>query len=638
MVTHASGSRSRDRRREISLKRRQLMARWSTAQGKDDREELLLKARAGTLPTPTAEDAGELRVGIPQPDLRCVDWSGQNLDGASLVGARLQGANLARTSCRGARLTYADLQDAMLRNADLSGADLTGANLDGAILEDTRFEGANLSGAIVTERTVIAGTTALPESVRRQEPSPSLASIDQDLRSAEIGLSVRHLLQRPGSSNEFLSVAHSLDNHVEGRSIGMRQAFARFLAPCSGDGYAQGCHRPTQFVGGELAHVVPSWVPVETPDIRTVEGIVTMGAIARTDFALKPWHHYYDWCFHIGVDPQYTYLLSKSQRDLECEWDTAFLPSWAWPQRGDRIWAVGRWIYDCGHPGANGHRTELHPPKAVASFRNEAVHFDGNEGPTRARVATVYIGRNGGYWRQPIDDQDYAFDLELPPRPHPEAVPKWRVESKTGTLPVQPHITALPSYAPKVLRVVIPLRGAEPHSEVYGALIAGGWSDPEQTEARKVRRVRVTVEKIFMDGDYDEFGDEWYVYVGINGRWEVWKSIGGSSKSLNYSVVLGLHQEDSIQISACGFEADLVHDYMGDDSGYSWPQISDRSLTTAQREAIEDRIFWQLSGSFRDENDAIGHFFVVHEASVRGKFTLPSDKRDFRLSYTLAEG
>jgi uncharacterized protein YjbI with pentapeptide repeats len=169
MATRSDSKPSRDRRREISLKRRQLIARWRTARGKDHSEELLLIARAGTLRTASAEAAGELHAGRPEPDLRCVDWSGQNLDGASLVGAQLQGANLARTSCRGASFASANLRDAMLRNADFSGADLTGANLDGAILEDTRFEGANLTGIIVTNRTVIVGTTALPEGLGRQD-------------------------------------------------------------------------------------------------------------------------------------------------------------------------------------------------------------------------------------------------------------------------------------------------------------------------------------------------------------------------------------------------------------------------------------------------------------------------------------
>jgi hypothetical protein len=77
---------------------------------------------------------------------------------------------------------------------------------------------------------------------------------------------------------------------------------------------------------------------------------------------------------------------------------------------------------------------------------------------------------------------------------------------------------------------------------------------------------------------------------------------------------------------------------MGDDSGYNWTQISDRSMTTARKEAIEDKLFWQLSGSFKDENDTIGYFFRSHDATDRGPFIRSSDKLDFRLSYILADG
>ncbi len=71
---------------------------------------------------------------------------------------------------------------------------------------------------------------------------------------------------------------------------------------------------------------------------------------------------------------------------MHCEWDTGKMttrsfPQWAWPQEGDRIWMVGRWIYDCGHP-EKGHRTEIHPPKAVAALRRGVFGFSGNPGPT----------------------------------------------------------------------------------------------------------------------------------------------------------------------------------------------------------------------------------------------------------------
>lgn len=465
-----------------------------------------------------------------------------------------------------------------------------------------------------------------------------------------MSISIRDLLSRQNIAKEVISLRNSLGNHYQGLEMGMREAHERFLKPADGNGYGRGCHRPTQSIAGDLAYVVPAWVSVHNHETRTLEGILTKSKITHTDFPLKPWHTYYDWCFYIRVDKQYTYLHSQSniqdhgkdygngiEGEIECEWDTAFLPSWAWPQDGDRIWMAGRWIYDCGHPAAHGHKTEIHPPKAVVSFRKEAVEFAGNSGSTQANNAVLYIGRDGGYWRQPINDQDYEFDLYLPLKPYPEAVPRWRVVSKTGNLPVQPKVTPFPLDSPRLLRVVVPLKDVRPHPEQYGAIISGGWSDPLRTQSAQIKHLRVRVTKIYMDGDYDDWGDEWHVYIGINGRWKVWQDIGGWDESLNFSVDLDLHPSDRIHITACGFEEDLMHNYMGDNSGYTWAQISNPNLTDEQREDIEDSVFWQLAGSFNDENDKIGYFSKYHNFNERGTFTIVSDKRDYRLNYTIEE-
>lgn len=140
-----------------------------------------------------------------------------------------------------------------------------------------------------------------------------------------------------------------------------------------------------------------------------------------------------------------------------------------------------------------------------------------------------------------------------------------------------------------------------------------------------------------MDGDYDSFGDEWYVYIGVNGRWKVWNDIGGWSEEVSFTVDLDLHPSDRIHVTACGFEADLMHDYMGDSSGHSWAHISDPGLTQAQRESVEDDIFWQLAGSFKDENDEIGCLTYRHAATERGPFTTPSKKGDYRVLYTIED-
>lgn len=459
-----------------------------------------------------------------------------------------------------------------------------------------------------------------------------------------MSISMRDLFNRQEMVNELISLRNSLANHYQGLQFGLREMFNVSSMMASGDGYQCGCNKPSQLIGGELAYAVPQWVAAHNHDTRTIEGIITESKISPDDFPLKPWHAYYDWCMKVRVDHQYRYLHSDSNVNahgdvIECEWDSAFLPSWAWPQDGARVWMVGRWIYDCGHPHPQyGHKTEIHPPKALVWFRTEAVTFAGNGGPTRANNAVVYIGQNGGYWCQSINDQDYAFDLYLPPKPYDEAVPLWHITPMTPVVPVQPVITPYPVDAPRVLRVIIPLKGVIPHPEEYGAIIAGGWSDPRGTESAAIQPVRVRITKIYMDGDYDLGPDEWHVYIGVNGRWNVWKDLSGWSQDLDFAVDLDLHPTDRIQITASGFEADMIHDYMGNTSGYSWDYISNPHLTKEQREAIEDGVFWQLSGSFNDRNDQIGYFSQIHDPNDRSSFTRAAiSPSDYRLSYSIED-
>lgn len=428
-------------------------------------------------------------------------------------------------------------------------------------------------------------------------------------------LSTRDLFERRGIDDEVVCLDYSLGNHEGGRSVSLREAHDRFLQPIDGDGYTRGCHGPPN--GTDIRHAVPSWVSADDAETRTVEGVLTKSKITHTDFPLEPWHTYYDWNYYVDPDRQYTYLLSEynvqhRNGSFECEWDTSNLPKWTWPHEDQRIWMVGRWIYDCGHPKNGIHKTEIHPPKAVASFRREAVRFGGNAGPTRASQAALYVGRDGGYWRQPINDRDYEFDLYLPPKPYPEAEPRWHVEAKTGQLPVQPAFEPYPFGDPRALRVTIPLEGVTPHPEEYGAIISGGWSDPRGTESSEVDRIRVDVEKIHMNADLDPLGDEWYVYVGVNGRWKVWEEIGGWEESLNFDVNLDLHPDDPVLVSVCGFEADAINNYMGDDSGHDWSTISDPDLTNFEAGLLIGDVLTQQAFSFGDENKPIGHAFERH--------------------------
>jgi hypothetical protein len=90
---------------------------------------------------------------------------------------------------------------------------------------------------------------------------------------------------------------------------------------------------------------------------------------------------------------------------LEVEWETQNggttstydqgdigLPLWAKPTVGDRVYMVGRWILDAGHPEL-GARTEMHPPRLVATTRQRPT-ISANGGA--ATQVDIYVSGHGG--------------------------------------------------------------------------------------------------------------------------------------------------------------------------------------------------------------------------------------------------
>jgi uncharacterized protein YjbI with pentapeptide repeats len=72
---------------------------------------------------------------------------GAQLQGASLAGAQLHGANLEFAQLPGGNLQYTQLQGAALTHANLDAASLDFARLQGALLEVTQLRAASLEGA-----------------------------------------------------------------------------------------------------------------------------------------------------------------------------------------------------------------------------------------------------------------------------------------------------------------------------------------------------------------------------------------------------------------------------------------------------------------------------------------------------------
>jgi len=140
-----------------------------------------------------------------------------------------------------------------------------------------------------------------------------------------------------------------------------------------------------------------------------------------------PWNHYtHDKTSNVIPDPGYHHLLAThlykdkqgnvvrgGRPDLEVEWDNGSrmdrpwgaFPEFVWPSVHDRVWVEGSWVFDCGHGGDNpdlrfvSYDTEIHPPRAVVTFRlNRGAILPINGSPQWAPVTTadVFVSGNGG--------------------------------------------------------------------------------------------------------------------------------------------------------------------------------------------------------------------------------------------------
>jgi hypothetical protein len=150
---------------------------------------------------------------------------------------------------------------------------------------------------------------------------------------------------------------------------------------------ADGCQRDTTKIYTGFA---PNWVYVNDRDFpasgtapppRWVTGVVHSAGqrllasrIATSDDPIT--HHSFDANIDVRVDPSANFLTGTSRDGtpesgtIHLERESASYPAWAWPQAGDRIQALGSWVWDCDHYRPNGEKTELHPFRAVWVIRH----------------------------------------------------------------------------------------------------------------------------------------------------------------------------------------------------------------------------------------------------------------------------
>lgn len=401
----------------------------------------------------------------------------------------------------------------------------------------------------------------------------------------------------------------------------------------------------------ELMKVLPSWVSIEResqpnrnlwPALegveREVEGRLKFSQQTHEDFPFSQWHWWYDWNFFVVPAHGYRYVRAEGTRDdmddlirggaIECEWDTGafgaydfdrpggrvptldepgpmFGRDWAWPVGGEYIWIAGKWIYDCGHAEEHGGKasSELHPCKAIATARWEAVEFDENERHVPAIQFMFFANSTGGYCRVPgLGEKDYEFIVDLPEPPAGLAeTPEYPIgrspDFPLNTLALRPRLlTKLdrepfgnargpvaepgeadplielmpaenPGELPKQVRVRFPLTdlgAAAPES--YGVIVSLGWHDPLRSEADKIKEVRIFFDTVVL-GDLEhteEFLEpemSLQFKFGVNGRWHAKHFVDVPSRArelgLKRLVTLHLHERDDIRIASCGMEEDV---------------------------------------------------------------------------------
>jgi len=294
----------------------------------------------------------------------------------------------------------------------------------------------------------------------------------------------------------------------------------------------------------------PGWVWVNralpgAPKFRSVTGVVTRSKVTHTDFPAV--HDSHDQNTDILVDPGQEDILSDVGKDdpndprspdtLELEWEMGtfptetgknaaerFFPKWAWPSVGDRVWANGHWIFDCGHAveksGKQHFRTEIHPARAIASMRQQVRTLPGTT-LVPVTATDLYIHGRAGFIVDVLNcgqgiilssnpdscptkstpiDENFEFDIPMPPKPTPTAALVTFVEDgPANTIGISPILEPRPADNPTSVHVTIPLAGSGvTPDDVYARKIYIGWNVPPTTP---LRHFRVTLNKMDLHDD-----------------------------------------------------------------------------------------------------------------------------------------
>ena len=192
-----------------------------------------------------------------------------------------------------------------------------------------------------------------------------------------------------------------------------------------------------------LTLINPEWAPIVNGQTVDADPVLISGTVGSMhgessgDFPST--HAVSDVVMDVFVDPEHEGKVATGndeEGEMAFEWEAGKYPDWAWPGFGDRIYGLGRHIFDCGHTGARtgrcsvtttrecvldadcrptrcnacgasetcegehfGYSSELHPPHATAVIRQGrgAVLSSRRGAPAvPVTIADVWVSPDGG--------------------------------------------------------------------------------------------------------------------------------------------------------------------------------------------------------------------------------------------------
>ncbi|HZB15874.1 MAG TPA: hypothetical protein VE445_01805, partial [Nitrososphaeraceae archaeon] len=299
--------------------------------------------------------------------------------------------------------------------------------------------------------------------------------------------------------------------------------------------------------------VYPPPAMPDSPDYTQMEITGTVEKAKLTDID-APWNHFsHDMIWHVILDGDLGKLNAISSNPsqqaneaipgkpkgstdpldkmMEMEWEIGTkndgrddrFPKEFWPSAGDRVWMIGRYIFDCGHPPP---RTELHPANAVAFTHFEPVRIpSASPSIVMAAKTSVYIHGEGGFYDHSVGGKHYKIFVDLPPKPSPTSRLVYSVNPVFGAAPQITDTSGAPltDLGPSDNTILInyDLTNELPSPSIRrGAHVAAGWTDPAQTNV--YHELKVTFKSIQLGSLTNRIGGNVYwehLWANVNGQY-----------------------------------------------------------------------------------------------------------------------